>query len=286
MNITNLSIKKITISCFLGIAINLFQSFSFFSFFGSTISLANSDKLKEKEQLNSSVLRYNPPPPPNLGTPTGRGRGGSSRSQCKPYQEITAIVPTIKNQNKDYVWALTTAAYPTFWFYLPEKLTKEITAEFVLQDSNDNLIYRTQLKELENSSGIINLNLPQSSQPLIVNREYYWTFSLYCNPQKPSTAITLKGTIKRINLEEKMISNLENIETPLEKANFYAFQGIWHDTFTLIAQLYAENPEQKEVKSAWENLLSQVDLMELVDKPIVKYDKLSIDIKAPIADDY
>ena len=85
------------------------------------------------------------------GQVPGRQRGGGRRGACPETQApLTALAPAQKDTSNTlpitYVGGLTVAAHPTFWFYAPYQLSDDLTAEFILQDSGED-IYRVSSTE-------------------------------------------------------------------------------------------------------------------------------------------
>jgi hypothetical protein len=215
--------------------------------------------------LNKLQLNFMPPPPPVVGAPTGRRRGGSSRGVCKKYESLTALVPVAGES----VWGLTSAERPTFWFFVPEALTANLPIEFVLQDEADNYIYKTTVRGSEMRSGIVSLSVPPTIAPLEIGKPYRWTFSLYCDRNKPSASVFVQGSIQRVPLAPTLQRQLETA-MPRERINLYAANGIWHDALTNLAQLRQTNPEDAALIADWESLLKSVGLEAITTEPIVQ----------------
>ena len=130
----------------------------------------------------ASRLVFVPPkPPPGLSTVSGRRRGMGSRNDCPAVETpLTALVPlqepvaTSKQTNTSTsvdVWGLTTSERPMFWFYVPYT---NMSAEFVLQDSSENEIYKNQNIALKAKSGVIGISIPSTVIPLQVGKTYRW----------------------------------------------------------------------------------------------------------------
>lgn len=230
--------------------------------------------------LNSVPLIYNAPPPPDQGAPGGRSRGGSGRGPCKNYQSLTPLVPVTKGATKDFVWGLTASEHPTFWFDVPERLTAQVPVEFVLQDTAGNYVYKQKLTVPETSAGIVKLSVPSTAPALEVGKRYNWTFSIYCDPESPSAAVSVKGSVQRVALDSALESQLKDAKTPLERAALYANKGIWHDALTTLGeQLSGSKPKDsamvaparsaESLAAAWANLLQQVNLGNSASDPIV-----------------
>lgn len=230
--------------------------------------------------LNGIPLIYNAPPPPDQGAPGGRSRGGSGRGPCKNYQSLTPLVPVTKGATKDFVWGLTASEHPTFWFDVPERLTAQVPIEFVLLDTVGNYVYQKKLTVPETLAGIVKFSVPSTAPALEVGKRYNWTFSIYCDPESPSAAVSVRGSVQRVALDPALMRQLEAAKTPLERAALYANQGIWHDALTTLGeQLSGSKPKDSAmvapsrstegIAAAWANLLRQVNLGNSASDPIV-----------------
>ena len=204
-----------------------------------------------------------PPPPPNRGEPTGRAQGGAGRG-CEP----TALVPLTKSNNRDLLWGLTVAERPQFWFSLPRNLTTKDAVEFVLTDNRGKEVYKTRLKDFNTPQGIVSFAIPQQTAPLQIGKTYNWSFSLYCDFQtvedKPGN---VRGSIQRVPISNTFKNQLATAKTPIAKATVYAQNSIWFDTLTILA-VNMRGKKEKDISSAWTQLLQQVNLEKLVSLPV------------------
>ncbi|ARV60540.1 hypothetical protein BZZ01_19595 [Nostocales cyanobacterium HT-58-2] len=218
----------------------------------------------------SSKVRYAAPSGPrNPGTPRGRGRGGGSRGLCKQYASLTALVPETQMGTQKVVWGQSASQNPKFWFFVPEKLTSKLPVEFVLQDEADNYIYKTKFNPPETPAGIVSLTV----KPTVVlqqGKSYNWTFSIYCDPDKPSTSVYVRGSVTQIAQNPTLQRQLQTAKTPIERAAFYANNGIWYDALTTLGE-QIQNNQRKDaaMTSAWNDLLKQVNLSHVTAAPIV-----------------
>ncbi len=209
-------------------------------------------------------LHFAPPPPPNQGAPSGRRRGGASRGPCQQYEALTALVPV----TGELVWGLTAAERPTFWFFVPEMLAAELPVEFVLQDEADNYVYKTTFTVPETRPGVVSLSVPPAAAPLEIGKPYHWTFSISCDPEKPSASVFVQGSVQRVSLEPVLQRQLA-AATPRERVALYAANGIWHEAVTAIAELRRAEPNDSTLTAAWADLLRQVELEAIAQQPIV-----------------
>ncbi|MFN6566026.1 DUF928 domain-containing protein [Dendronalium sp. ChiSLP03b] len=194
------------------------------------------------------------------GEPRGRRRGGGSRGPCKQYETLTALVPITKTGTKESVWGQSISQNPTFWFLVSDKLTPKVPVEFVIQDDTDNYVYQTKFNPPETAAGIISVAVPPTAA-LEVGKSYRWTFSIYCDSDKPSASVYVRGSVTRIALEPKLQKQLQTAKTPLERAAVFAQNGIWYDALTTLGeQMQSSKREDPEIASAWIELLKQVNL--------------------------
>ena len=216
-----------------------------------------------------TTLHYNPPPPPPAPPPGGRGVGGAKRGTCPAFKpELTALAPfTQQSPTEMDVWGLTTAAHPTFWFYVPLPQTSALTAEFALQDEAENEIYQTAIA-LPDKPGVIGVALPKTVAPLALNKRYRWFFSIWCDRQKQSPPIYVEGVIQRVNLTDAIAQQLETAK-PQQQSAIYAKNGIWYETLTTLAKLRLLNPEDSKLQAEWRNLITSIGLPNVATQPIV-----------------
>lgn len=217
------------------------------------------------ENKNQSKIRFKMPEGESQGSPSKR-EGAGSRGKCPLLEPpLTALVPINSP-------ILTTAKYPTFWFYVPYPKTQGLEAKFVFNAKprkKEDKVYRAQFL-LENTPGIIRVTLPETVSPLEIDRQYSWSFAVICNPKDSSDNPNVSGGVQR-----RSISQLENelgaAASERERAIIYAANGLWLDSLTSLAELRLAKLNDDTVKTDWEDLLGAetVELDEFSDKPIV-----------------
>jgi hypothetical protein len=229
---------------------------------------------------STTSIRFVPPPPPiqaNRGAPTGRSRGGASRGSCQVSKEpLTAIVPAtsntyshkqaqINNNNtSEIVFAQTVSERPSFWFYIPYKLTSNIPIEFVLQDErgkND----VTSLTVTSSTPGVAKISFPATSAPLEVGKMYHWYFLVYCDTNRP---VFVEGWIQRVATQPTLNERLQKA-MPRESVALLASNGIWYDAIAQLATLRQTNPNDANLIVDWKSLLESVGLDAIASEPIV-----------------
>src|SRR5678815_5340578 len=89
--------------------------------------------------------------------------------------------------------------------------------------------------------------------------EYQWVVAVVTDPDNRSRDLVASGVIKRIEptaeLKEKMAK-----ATPDSLAGVYAEAGIWYDALAAISDRIEAEPENKALRQARVDLLSQVGL--------------------------
>lgn len=248
-----------------------------------------------------TTIQFVPPAAPERGRPPGRHQGGASRGSCQIASgpPLTAMIPfpepettdgtetanaegenveattkistdgVLSAQSAD-VFSLTTQAHPSFWFYVPYSL-ESTPLEFVLQDENNNTLYQKRisaetfegLAEDADGGGIIQVTLPDSAPALQPETTYRWFFLAYCDPGSHSY---VEGWITRSPLPT---ADALAAATPREQAIFYAENGIWQETLTLVGENYRESATEAAIARDWESLLESVNLSQFAQQPLV-----------------
>ncbi|NEP82132.1 MAG: DUF928 domain-containing protein [Okeania sp. SIO3B3] len=218
-------------------------------------------KITSAIPLNQSpflmTLNFNLPP---KGAP-GKRRGGTTRDgYCSSEEQLIALMPGTN-------FGLTIAERPTFWFYVPYPETPGLEAEFSLTDKEGNEVVR-QIVTLKNRPGIVKVTLPATVSPLELEKFYTWRFSVICNPNNRLEDALVYGGVERVSITSELESQLQdnNDRKPID---IYAENGLWFDLLTTLAELRVANLQDTSIDEDWENLLQQVKLEEIADKPFV-----------------
>lgn len=239
------------------------------------------DKASKSRIKRSGPVRFVLPKLPDTGIPTGRQRGAAARGNCPAVDlPLTALVPAVEQKlgqeqgkalTMTNVWGLTVAEYPTFWFYVPYSQASAGSGEFVLQDEEDNDVYRTPVT-LPGTPGTVSLPLPSTSAPLEIGKRYHWYFKIYCNPQRisnPVNPIFVEGWVQRVTPNPSLTSQLM-VATPKQQIALYATNGIWYEALTSLAELRLVEPNDATLKADWADLLRSISLGNVASQPIVQ----------------
>ncbi|MEH2002312.1 MAG: DUF928 domain-containing protein [Nostoc sp.] len=231
------------------------------------------------QQPTSGPVFILPKAPARLSPVSGRRAGMGSRDNCPAVPNpLTALVPFQEEQNVagqanksiiGIVAGLTTSERPTFWFYIP--YTKDLSnssAEFSLQDSVENDIYRNAIA-LPSKPSVIGISLPNTVTSLEVDKTYRWYLKVRCNQQSASIPVYVEGDIKRINLDSRVMQQLEAATDPRQQIIIYAEKGIWFDALNMLAQIRISHSNNASFEEDWQSLLHSINLDNLAKAPIV-----------------
>ncbi len=232
-----------------------------------------------RPQKRSGRVSFIQPKLPSSGAPSGRQRGAAGRGNCLNNVSIplTALVPSIKESTYNghnaivvtNVWGLTVKEHPTFLFYVPYSRASAI-GEFVLQDSDDNDIYRAAVN-LPKEPGIVRLQLPQESAPLAIDKMYHWYFKVRCS-QSMASPVFVEGWVQRIALNPTLANRIDTATSLQQQVALYAENGIWYDTAAILAQMRMQNIKDATSSIDWYDLLNTIDLSPLASQTIKRID--------------
>lgn len=190
----------------------------------------------------------------------GRRGGTGSRGDCPPVEvPLTALIPSSNLGSS-------VEAHPTLWFYIPYKSSEVATAEFSLQDEQNNDVYRTNFT-LPETPGTVSLSLAQAP-PLEINKKYQWYVKVYCSQQKLSAPVFIRSWVQRVALKPELEKQLQTANSPRKRIEFYAQNGIWYSALTELAKLRVTEPQNANFNNDWASLLRDVGLENLVQKPV------------------
>ncbi|NER53007.1 MAG: DUF928 domain-containing protein [Symploca sp. SIO1A3] len=187
---------------------------------------------------------------------SGNRGGGGSRSNCPRLEPpLTALIPASN-------WGTTVAERPTFWFYVPYSPKQASVGEFVLQDEERNDIYRVPFT-LPQTPGFVSFKIPDTKEPLEVDKWYRWYFNVYCGKEEEaghssilhpqsSSPVFAQGWVQRITLTPALELQLNTAKPREDKV--YAANLIWFDALAHLANLRLTNSPQVTDED-WQKLL-------------------------------
>ena len=210
--------------------------------------LAESDST---DKVESQTTSKRPPPPrripPNKVKPGG-GLDSSYQSCNNANESLTALVP-VENP------VLTTEAYPSFLFYIPDDAKVISHGEFSVFTANDKeRIYQTAVN-FEQTPGIVKITLPPSTQNALETEQmYHWYFKVYCNDVNTQKVLDVDGWVQRVPLTVDVESKVAN-----------SSPDIWYDAIAIEAENLIANPQDARVRDRWLKLMQHIDREHLAD---------------------
>jgi len=238
------------------------QSLLIFTILLISFSFKNMAFAQSLESLVNTNLELNLP---DQGSPPDRENGGK-RPGCPTISDniyLTALIPQSNS-------GLTSLNRPDFYFYVPYSQNDGVSAEFVLTYIDTNTLDRINVDrqefELGNTPGIMKINLSNSVESLSENIRYEWQLKLICHGTNDE--IFVSGKMQRISLTPEIQQQLNEASLG-EKIEIYAQEGLWFDLLKTVGELYYSNSENVIIKNIWQHLLEQVELNNLINKPLV-----------------
>lgn len=171
--------------------------------------------------INPALAEYNPPPdqpPPKGNTSSSGPRGGCASNTGVP---LTVLAP-IKHVGQ------TASVRPTFAWFVPD--TKPFPLEFKLFELTGNNSFKLVEKlDLQSSSGIMKLSLPEDKAGLVVGQRYLWQIALKCDLNHPSTWVVARAQIEVVEMLPNLKTVLSTTKNPIEITEVYARASLWYD---------------------------------------------------------
>jgi Domain of Unknown Function (DUF928) len=192
-----------------------------------------------------TIPSYDPPPPTD---PTMR-----SGNNCST--DAPALLSPVLNK------VMTTAAYPTFLFFVPTTTARQV--QIAISDRDRKPIY-SQTLALSGQSGILRVVLPNESnmKEFAVGQSYKWEFNIICNPSDRSIDDFVVGKLQRVALvDAKSSSQLSLWE------RYRAFE---YDALMVLDLLRRDNSSDRLIQSEWEAWLVRYKFGNLKGLPAIK----------------
>ncbi|MUG93726.1 DUF928 domain-containing protein [Scytonema sp. UIC 10036] len=193
----------------------------------------------------------------NVGNPSRR-RAAATRGGClKEEQSPIPLIPS------DRETLLTTAEYPSLFFYVPQIQQAKGLELVIRDDSKFETLQKVSLNP-SGKAGIVRVNLTsKTGKPLEPNKQYTWGFSVICDFQNRDNDLSLQGSVKRVLPDENLTVDLKTA-APQERIEIYVENKYWEDALRTLADLRLQNSNYTEVKKYWEELLQSVNLEQVV----------------------
>ena len=199
-------------------------------------------------------VRYQPPK--DLDAPSGT-RGTGSRGSCGQAASVSLSLLVPKNHT-----GLTASGHPTFFWYL--SADPGVPINFTLVEPGvPKPIIQQQIDKPK--AGINQLQMPKDLPELVPGRQYRWTVTLLCNPDRPSVNPIAQARIKRVQASPALLEQLAAANSDFDKAAIYAGASLWYDTLAAISAARTANPNDQFIRNDFLLLLETVGLKEVTD---------------------
>ncbi len=219
------------------------QSFSFLNAPIQTPSAFNPLGLAAPALAAKTTYR-----PPLRPRPTLRTDGTGSRG-C--YQKNQPVLLSLLVPERHV--GQTVSARPSFFWYLENAKF----AKFALVETG---VPKPLLEKTLQASraGIMRVELPKDAPELAVGKEYRWSVTVLCNPNRPSDVVSYtQSFIERVAATSELTRQLGSAKSDLERARIYAQSGLWYDTLSVLSAASEKDPI---ARSEMLSLLEQVGL--------------------------
>jgi hypothetical protein len=176
-------------------------------------------------------------PPQDASAPSGSTTTTGVRRGCvdNTAAQLTALAPQ-KHVGRS------ADPHPTFAWYVPD--SDPFPLEFRLYQLRPNgdrqLIQKAELKS---SPGLMAFALPETAKGLSLGQTYIWQVILFCNPNRPSSALVTQAELEVVPAPAQLQGNLSKLDL-VERADRYAEVGLWYDALGTVATSKADDKSQ------------------------------------------
>jgi Domain of Unknown Function (DUF928) len=162
-------------------------------------------------------------------------------------------------------YGTTVSERPTIMVYFPASNAEE--AVFSIKDKAGNTHYQMTIS-VPGKSGVIAVKLPADATALAVGKNYQWFLALKLDGQLSPSTPYVDGWIERIQPSAELVTAMQQ-QDALKQAEALGKNGVWYDCVATLAGLHATQPNNPIFIKQWEELLSSVNLKEIVTAPLV-----------------
>ncbi|MDY7014217.1 MAG: DUF928 domain-containing protein [Cyanobacteriota bacterium] len=229
------------------------------------VGFAPNPAQNSTSQISPTLVSISFPRSPGSGRgPARTASGGTRTTACFVKGSANGAIPMTVLMPTNNV-GTTVDADPALFLYIPEsRIDGGEVRIFKQGEDTDVYVGAFDLSnKLGNTPGIVKLNLKDAN--LEPGKTYQWNFTTFClnetGERETLPSPFLEGIFQRTPLTPTQENQLEQAETPLDKAEIYARSGVWNETLNLVEQLRPSDPQE------WTDLLESVELEELADIP-------------------
>lgn len=199
--------------------------------------------------------------PPDRGTPPTR-QGTGTRGDCGQPAGLPPLTALVGSDRPE-----TVSIRPVFWVYIPYRPKEIASAEFSLQDG-ENDVLRASLTLPASTPGVVGISLPETVKPLQVGKSYRWYVEVMCsNQRKLSSPPSVTGLVKRVEPPASFKTELQQVGRSGDRAGVIISRtlvlskyGFEFDVLNELAQYRINDPQSSVVSGKWGELLYDVGL--------------------------
>ncbi|VEP15470.1 conserved hypothetical protein [Hyella patelloides LEGE 07179] len=212
----------------------------------------------------------NPPSSPDTGSPEEDFSAGGTRDNHLLTQVCgengQQIAYLLGNNNREF----TLAAYPTFWFYIPNNVNKVAQIKFVLTElETGNKVYN-RIVEIPQKAGTVGITIPpEKKYALAPNINYSWSLEVDCVESSGEPVMALEGWLNRLPLNPDLESQLASVSQE-EKYRVYLENDLLYDALNDLAQRRMKDSHNSPLETAWNRLLAELGWQDLAQQSAVK----------------
>lgn len=213
----------------------------------------------EEKRENKTTL----PPAPETGSPEGDFSAGGTRGN-KPRNFVCGhkslnIFYLLGDRNREF----TLSAYPSFWFYISNRINKTTQIKFVISElKTGNKVYERVIQGT-NKSGIIGITLPKDQQYALSSEENYsWSLIVDCAETYKNSETILGGWLTRLSSDSELQQQLAAV-SEAEKYTVYLKHNLLYDALEELALSRIAKPNNIKIETAWNQLLTKLGWEDL-----------------------
>jgi Domain of Unknown Function (DUF928) len=235
--------------------------------FALGVELVLASSLPARSQSNTALRGFSSNPivfqehfePPGDGEPESTV-GAGSRDSLSCSKEELPIHVLMPERN----YGLTLQERPQISIYLPETSAQQVLLSFQ-EESGEN--YQRVFLPISRERGITSFALPDSAKALTAGKNYQWSLSIVCGEAPEPDNPVFRGWVQRVETTPEFERELSQ-KSPIEQANWYGERGYWYDMLAVMLEARQLQPDDLDVASLWQNLLTSVGLDEVASKPL------------------
>jgi hypothetical protein len=220
-------------------------------------TLAQSQR--KVNRLPAKAIVFQPPKEgaPKVTTGAATRDGGACANNNSLDSQKRSALPILPQAQS----GLTFASRPTFLAYVPPE-TSAKQMFFSLKSEDGDQIYQTFLP-LTSDQGLVAVSLPSAAPELAVDRNYKWSMAIVCGQALRPDSPRIEGWVKRVARSSEISTKLQTL-TPLDRVALYGQYGIWYDMMGDLNLLRRTSPNNQIIDRAWQQLLKDNGLQEVV----------------------